>query len=61
MLKAVELPAGVTNLATSLANVDGDAFTLEQKIWNAIMVMEWKEQLNIIKHQLRLFEKVNAL
>jgi len=27
MLKAVELPAGVTNLATSLANVDGDAFT----------------------------------
>ena len=30
MLKAVELPAGVTNLATSLANVDRDAFTLKK-------------------------------
>ena len=30
VLQAVELPAGVTNLATSLANVDGDAFTLEK-------------------------------
>ena len=28
MLKAVELPAGVTNLATGLADVDGDALTL---------------------------------
>jgi hypothetical protein len=27
VLKAVELPAGVTNLATSLANVDGKDFT----------------------------------
>merc|ERR1719234_2204644 len=27
MLKAVELPAGVTNLATGLADVDGDALT----------------------------------
>ena len=28
MLKAVELPTGVTNLATGLADVDGDALTL---------------------------------
>jgi len=30
MLKAIELPAGIANLATSLANVDGDALTLER-------------------------------
>ena len=30
MLKAVELPAGVTNLATSLANMNRDAFTLKK-------------------------------
>ena len=29
MLEAVQLPAGVTNLATSLADVDGDTLTLE--------------------------------
>jgi len=34
MLKAVEFPAGITNLATSLANVDGDTLTLESKIKN---------------------------
>ena len=28
MLEAVKLPAGVTNLATSLSDVDGDALTL---------------------------------
>ena len=32
MLQAVELPAGIANLATGLANVDGDALTLEKKI-----------------------------
>ena len=32
MLKAVEFPAGITNLATSLADVDGDTLTLENKI-----------------------------
>ena len=29
VLKAVQLPAGVTNLATGLADVDGDTLTLE--------------------------------
>ncbi len=29
MLKAVELPAGIANLATGLANMDGDTFTLQ--------------------------------
>ena len=29
VLQAVELPAGITDLATGLANVDGDTFTLE--------------------------------
>ena len=28
MLKAVEFPAGITNLATSLADVDGDTLAL---------------------------------
>ena len=28
MLEAVELPAGVANLATRLTNVDGDALAL---------------------------------
>ena len=31
MLEAVELPAGVSHLATGLADVDGDAFALERK------------------------------
>ncbi len=31
VLQAVELPAGIADLATSLANVDGDALTLEKK------------------------------
>jgi hypothetical protein len=31
MLQAVELPAGIANLATGLANVDGDALTLKRK------------------------------
>ena len=30
MLEAVQLPAGVTDLATSLADVDGDTLTLER-------------------------------
>ena len=30
VLEAVQLPAGVTNLATSLADVDGDTLTLER-------------------------------
>ena len=30
MLKAVELPTGVSNLATGLADVDGDALTLRK-------------------------------
>ena len=34
MLKAVELPAGVTNLATGLADVDRDALTLGKKTFN---------------------------
>ena len=29
VLQAVELPAGITDLATGLANVDGDALTLK--------------------------------
>jgi hypothetical protein len=29
VLKAVELPAGIANLATRLPNVDGDALTLQ--------------------------------
>lgn len=29
MLEVVKLPVGISNLATSLANVDGDALTLE--------------------------------
>ena len=29
VLEAVELPAGVTDLATSLADVDGDTLTLQ--------------------------------
>ena len=29
VLKAVQFPAGVTDLDTSLANVDGDALTLQ--------------------------------
>ena len=32
MLQTVELPARVTNLATSLANVDRDALTLKQDV-----------------------------
>lgn len=31
MFQAVELPAGVPHLNTSLANVDGDAFALKEK------------------------------
>ncbi len=31
MLKAVELPTGIANLATSLTNVDGDTLTLNKK------------------------------
>ena len=31
MFKTVQLPASVTDLATGLANVDGDAFTLRRK------------------------------
>ena len=31
MFEAVELPAGVSDLATSLADVDGDALTLGRK------------------------------
>ncbi len=31
MFQAVELPAGIAHLAASLANVDGDAFTLGKK------------------------------
>ena len=34
MLKAVELPTGVANLATGLADVDGDALTLGKKTLN---------------------------
>jgi hypothetical protein len=29
MLKTVEFPAGIANLATSLTDVDGDALTLK--------------------------------
>ena len=39
MLKAVELPAGVTNLATSLADVDGDALTLGK--YNVKLFRKW--------------------
>lgn len=38
MLKAVELPAGITNLDTSLADVDGDALTL----WNEKIAIDGK-------------------
>jgi hypothetical protein len=31
MLQAVELPTGIANLASSLANVNRDALTLENK------------------------------
>ena len=31
MLKAVKLPAGIANLASGLANVNGDALTLKLK------------------------------
>ena len=31
MLKTVQLPAGIAHLDTSLANVDGDALTLEER------------------------------
>jgi hypothetical protein len=31
MLKAVELPAGIAHLATSLTNMDGDTFTLKNR------------------------------
>ena len=31
VFQAVELPAGIANLDTSLANVDGDALTLWEK------------------------------
>ena len=31
MLKAVELPAGITNLDSGLANVDGDTLTLQEE------------------------------
>ncbi len=31
MLKAVKLPAGIADLATSLANVDRDTLTLKKK------------------------------
>ena len=31
MLEAVELPAGVSDLATGLADVDGDALTLRKE------------------------------
>ena len=34
VLKAVELPTGVTNLATGLADVDRDALTLGKKALN---------------------------
>ena len=34
MFKAVELPAGVSNLATGLADVDGDTLTLGKKTLN---------------------------
>ena len=32
VLKAVQLPTSISNLDSSLANVDGDTFTLEKKI-----------------------------
>jgi len=35
MLKAVELPAGVTDLATGLADVDGDALTHVEVFWGS--------------------------
>jgi len=31
MLQAVEFPTGITNLAASLANMNGDTLTLESK------------------------------
>ena len=37
VLQAVELPAGITNLATGLANVDGDALTLK---WEESLLVE---------------------
>ena len=37
MFEAVELPAGVSNLATGLADVDGDAFTLRKERLETLM------------------------
>jgi hypothetical protein len=34
MFKAIQLPAGITNLAASLTNVDRDTLTLEIQIEN---------------------------
>ena len=39
MLKAVELPTGIADLASGLANVDGDALTLEGKLSCLISVI----------------------
>ena len=49
MLEAVELPAGVANLAAGLANVDGDALTLEQKLCYST-VLEYNNNNNNKNH-----------
>jgi hypothetical protein len=33
MLEAVEFPASIADLASSLAHVDGDALTLKRKVF----------------------------
>ena len=53
MFKAVELPAGITDLDTSLTNVDGNALTLQEQRSMSHELSRYKCRLDKVEHHFR--------